>query len=732
MKLLHSEVDVVPGRKPQKQPLPEGHVGVGMATLRIDNTTERQNQYTVRIKCDQPYWQDAWFTIAALPPTGGPENAPPSGKPDQAGPRNQSLTIFIKDRGVRDVVLSFVVPDKSECRAGVYKATVVVETRVVSDDPHVARKERITELPLTVIIRPFYKWTVAYAPEEKRVGILRRRADFELTIDNQGNDWLYLDLKAPRPQNLLVEAITQRVAIPPPEPGRESTRTIPLKGISRMKVIRGPKTPTALSPTLQRVDAPSIPPLPEAAAFGPSSANLGAAVVGADTTEVGPTTTACKAIYCPPIPDTFTGFLEALVRNVKGLVVMAIGAILAMQVFVFMYEMYVKNITEVRVSRSQVKLGEPFRIRGKNLVGAQILLYDPETKAQLGDPIIPKSTASGTAEGYVEAVISDQTLNNRKVIVGAQRLGRLTLLNRFLPVVKDPAPVLVGQLVVKSGPPSGSVTATIAPGQDLTIGGQNFGDAKGKVLLDGNPATIVSWSASTIKAKSPSGKQDGDTFSVAAFTSDGTPIPISPATVSIKTGGGGEIQPVDGEIQLDKNGNPIAKTGQKSHSGSQTTQTAASGDLPDTYNLLLTDSRSDYDAAIRQARGSSNPGAIAVSAFAYAALGRTDEARSQVMKANQLIGSRKTGKDIALLMLTAAKVGEQRNPAGAKAVYGAVDSRVEAAAPGFVFKDIVLSRYKMSANSTFEAKVILKQALEKQPTPQERQSIQQLLQQVGG
>lgn len=145
MKLLHTEIDVVPGRKPQKQPLPEGYVGAGTAVLRITNTTSRQNAYTVRLQCQEPYWQDAWYQLAALPPTGGAENQPPPGKPDQLGPRNQTLTIYVKDGGTRDIFISYFVPEKSECRAGAYPVKIIVETRILSDDPQIARQERITD-----------------------------------------------------------------------------------------------------------------------------------------------------------------------------------------------------------------------------------------------------------------------------------------------------------------------------------------------------------------------------------------------------------------------------------------------------------------------------------------------------------------------------------------------------------------------------------------------------------
>src|SRR5579862_2701889 len=262
MKLLHTEIDVVPGRKPQRQPLPEGYVGMGTAVLRITNTTSRQNSYTVRIHCERPYWQDAWFQMSALPPSGGEQNQPPAGKPDQPGPRNQSITIFVKDGGTRDVFLAFFVPEKSECRAGAYPVKVAVETRIVSNDPQQASKERVTEFPAIVIVRPFYKWSVSYQPEDRRVGLFRRGKEYEVVVDNHSNDWLYCDLKMPRPQNVLVETPCARMAVPPPEPGAESIRTLPFKAISRVKTLRGARQPMPLPVTIQRIHAPTVPPLP--------------------------------------------------------------------------------------------------------------------------------------------------------------------------------------------------------------------------------------------------------------------------------------------------------------------------------------------------------------------------------------------------------------------------------------------------------------------------------------
>lgn len=748
MKLLQSEVDVVPGRKPQKQPLPEGFVGTGVATLRLINTTPRQNSYTIKLKCEDAYWQDAWYTVAALPPAGGPENAPPSGKPDQAGPRNQSLTVFIKDGGTRDVLLSFFVPEKSECRAGVYRAKVIVETRIVSDDPQLARQERITEIPVSIIVRPFYKWQVNFSPEIRRVGILRRGSSYELAIDNQGNDWLYCDLKLPRPQNVLVDTPVSRIAVPPAEPGGDSVRTVPIRAISRLKMIRGSHTPTPLPLQIQRLDAPTVPPLPEEATYGPSSANLGAAVTANDTNETGVPDVPAKLVYCPPIPDTFTAFIEAIVRNAKGFIFAIIGAFVAFQIFIYAYELYFKNIMEVRVTRSNVKVGEPFRIKGKNLIGSQILLFDPATKQQIGEPIVPKAEARSPFDDYVVATITDNDLDGKKVIIGAQRLGRMTILNRFLPVTKDPTSVQIGKAPDKpKGAPSGTIPASVDMNGTLTIGGQNFGEQQGRVLINGKPAKITSWADDTIQVKVPNTIVPGDSFSVAAYSADNQVVTLNPNICMIKDvsmppdetpdGSTGTIPETtgssDGGGGATTGGSSTGSGGSTNGGNGGTRPTTSRGDLPTSaYQLLLSDSRSDYVKAADNTRSAKDPGSLAVRAYALAALNRVDEARDAINKATKAMGNRDTGDDVALCMLAFSKAIENANPANAVAGYAQADGEVDKVAPGFVFKDIVIARFKMSQNSKFEAKVILQDALKKGPTAAERTAINRMLKQVGG
>lgn len=746
MRLLQTEVDVVPGRKPQKQPLPEGFVGPGIATLRIQNATPRQNSYTIRLKCDEPYWQDAWFTLAALPPTGDLQNAPPTGKPDQPGPRNQSLAIFIKDGGTRDVLISFSVPEKSECRAGVYRAKVVIETRVVSEDPHAARKERITEIPITIIVRPFYEWKVSYTPEERRVGIFRRKSQFEVVLENHGNDWLYLDMKLPRPQNVLVETPVQTIAIPPPEPGTDSVRTIPINAVSRFKNIRGSKVPTPLPLQVQRIDAPTIPPLPDEAAYGPCAANTGAAVIAAETNDTGVPEVPAKLIYSPPIPDTFSAFFEAIGRNARGLVFAVIGFIVAWQLAVFTYEIYFKNISEIRVGRSNIKLNEPFRIRGKNLLGSQIMLFDPQTKAQIGESIVPQHSKN-PIDDWVTVTLKDKDLDGKKVIFGAQRLGRMTFLNRFLPITKDPTSVLIGKAPEKEkGDPFGGLPASVKVDGQLEIGGTNFGDKEGKLLINGKQAKVQKWSDSQIVTSLPKGLIPGSFLNVSGQTVEGKKIDLNGTTVvediqmeedpDTSGGTGGDT------TSQTSGGGPGGTTGGSSSGATSSTSGGTSGGtstgpntsaLPAEYALLLSDSRSDYLKAIQRIRSPKTAMDYAVRAFAYANVDKPDEAINDVRAAARIVGDRETGLDVAMVSIAMVRTIERAKPAEAHAQYKELDETIGKMAPGFVFGNIVMARFKLTQKSNFEAKLFVNDALNKMsPTAAERASLQRLLKQAGG
>ena len=104
--------------RPTTAILSESQVVPGSAVVRLVNTTDQENAYTLRFNCQETYWQDEWFTMISLPPdpTKG-ENAPPSGKPDVRGPQDHWVKLFVPRGGKRDVLIRFNVPQKAECRA---------------------------------------------------------------------------------------------------------------------------------------------------------------------------------------------------------------------------------------------------------------------------------------------------------------------------------------------------------------------------------------------------------------------------------------------------------------------------------------------------------------------------------------------------------------------------------------------------------------------------------------
>src|SRR5688572_8335550 len=115
MRLLHNEIDVVPGRKPQ-HPAVEGVVGPGSAVLRLQNTSSQENAYTVRLQCDAPYWQDDWYEIRPLPPPPG-EGVPATTKSDQIGPKDRWVKVYVSRGGTRDIQIAFDLPQKPDARA---------------------------------------------------------------------------------------------------------------------------------------------------------------------------------------------------------------------------------------------------------------------------------------------------------------------------------------------------------------------------------------------------------------------------------------------------------------------------------------------------------------------------------------------------------------------------------------------------------------------------------------
>ena len=313
MKLLHPEVEIVPGKpgmRPPVWPVPESQPIPGSAVVRLTNATSQENAYIVRLRCDAPFWQERWVSVLALPPSAErAETAPPSGKADQRGPHDSWVKVYVARGSTRDILLRFSVPQHPEARAGRYPYRVEIETQLTGAGTGRRRTERVLEIPAVAVVRPFYKWDIDMTPEQPRVGIRHRAVEFDVVVTNEGNDWLYCDLDLPRPKDMTLEAPTLRLAVPPPEPGemlsgvadqepRPGTqRVVPLNVTTRLRVIRGEITPQSILLNATRIDAPSTPPPLTDPAYG----SLGAVVAEeTDDTRRLPGDRALN--YCPPIP----------------------------------------------------------------------------------------------------------------------------------------------------------------------------------------------------------------------------------------------------------------------------------------------------------------------------------------------------------------------------------------------------------------------------------------------
>jgi hypothetical protein len=544
MKLLHSEIDIEPGRKPQKQPLPEGWVGQGSCVIRVKNNTSQENAYTIRLRCDNPYWQETWYTISALPPSGNTENAPPPGKPDQHGPNNRYVTIHITRGGERDVMILFDVPKSYDARAGLYSLVIQVETRVTGQPAGLRRKDRFTELKATGIIRPFHAWSSEVTPETRKVGFFKRGADFEVVLTNEGNDWLYCDLRIPKPKDVLVEAQTTRVAVPPPEPGQErSIRTVPIRGVSRVRAFRGERQPLPLPVTVARVDAPSVPPLAETALYEPASANCHASVVEADTQDMRLPQNEKALVNCPLFPATISGCLGAIAQNGKGLIMTLIGLIVAANLAVFMFEQLFRNNIVAEPYRTQVAAGGVLTIGGRWIKGARVYINDDPQPAEMVQPEEERGVrnvfgnilrAVHPSQLQLIAIKVPEVYDGKKIRITVQRAGAFPFLGPLLPKYKCGTPVQVGTPPKTPVPAKKSlafVPPTVAPGQQFTIRGQSLGSG-GRVMFGNEPAAIKKWQSNYILAVPPSGMPHNEPIEVNVWPND-REEPIWRGTVKI-------------------------------------------------------------------------------------------------------------------------------------------------------------------------------------------------------
>lgn len=539
IRLLQSEIVAEPGRAPQ-QPGLDGEVGPGSAILRLTNTTDQENAYTIRLRCERPYWQDRWYTLRSVPPeTEAGASAIPVGKPDQIGPHGHWLKVYVSRGGTRDVLLSFHLPRQSHSRAGRYPFTISVETYVSEEGGVAARGRtaanlasgraapgRFCDVPGLLIVEPFYDWALHVSPDEgRRVGLLKRRAAFEATVENAGNDWLYCDLTLPRPKDLLLTAPTARVAVPPPEPGEERVeRSVPFQAVTKVRRVRGEAQEQALGLSAVRVHAPSVAPVDRG---GRSSVGFGAgagAVVAAHTAEAqsAPPDRATLT-YRPLFASGVLGGVQSVGQTVRTVFFSAMGLFVAFNLWCLASEHFWNANVVAEPTSGSVGRDGTITVAGRHLKGARFYLFadgSPQSRQEVAPdwkkPTVPITQAAGRliaglkpSQTQAARLRVPPTLRDTYVRVQVQRAGSLPYLSGLLPSTTSRVRVAVGRPGASAGPEIIAIEdKDYRPGDPVRVEGKNFGSAPGTVYLGGTrvPAEQVSWSDGGVTFRVPAGE----------------------------------------------------------------------------------------------------------------------------------------------------------------------------------------------------------------------------------
>ncbi len=506
MKLLQSEIEIIPGR-PGSRPsvVSESQVLPGSAVLRITNPMPQENAFVVRLRCDHALWQEAWFTLTALPPPPGISASGQSGKPDQRGAQDRGIKIYVPRGGSRDLLLRFDVPQQPESRAGRYPFVIEVETQVVGEA--LRRRSRVTTVPGVATIRPYHRWSLEITPEQQRVGPRCRAGEFEVVVTNEGNDWLYCDLQLPRPRDMVLDCPTQRLAVPPPEPGetvladndRDSRpgtqRSVPLRAVTHLKTIKGSLTPQPLLLSALRLDAPSVPPPATAEGFFQSSA-----VVATPTTESRQVEGDRALIYCPPIPAKLTDFFRQSASSARTLVMSLVALAILVPVTYLAFEQSRHSVSIKPMGFAYA--GQPLVLGDRWVLGTRVTFA-----GKIGDrPVAPVTLDSQPVPGKRGnpdrcQVLVPAGLNHMTGTLTAQRFAR------FMPwpfaglMPKSTCPITIGAPLAP--PTVYPLTAQLVAGKTVTISGTSLGDQVGSVRLGDQEASVKKWTPSAITVVVP-------------------------------------------------------------------------------------------------------------------------------------------------------------------------------------------------------------------------------------
>ncbi|MHB0937072.1 MAG: IPT/TIG domain-containing protein [Armatimonadota bacterium] len=560
--LLQREISIVPGRAMPVRP-PEAQVGENCAVLQIINNTNQENEYTVRIECAHPSWREEWVRVASIVEMTDAGGYIQPSKPDMAL-SDGSLRIYVARQSQRKVMLAFQLPKAPDSRAGRYTLKVQVRTRLTAGGSGQPLSE---ELLIDAFVEPYYDWGLHFDPPKRGVGLLRRKAHYNVTVVNRGNDWLYCQMRPPQAQqqaDMRVALFSEAIAVPPPDIDQaEARRQVPLTATTTLKQVRGAEKVTPVALRVYRIDAPSVPQLPRQD-YGVAEVERPDHVMANPTTEppsiADETFQLGTLVYYPPVRSFITGSIKWVVDNIKA----AMFAVMAILVFLVIigvvYQAFVRDMKIepliLTVSETQKKV--PFK--GRYILGATVKVYTASNSIPEDKPIPVKVTAyknevfkeNRKPPQQAAAILNNLNVDNPQYLTidlsGIWnklekddhlkfKVTRGSLFARMVPglmtyaceteiTVEKPKvmPATVPGLSAQYWPP---VTA----GGRLTVRGKNLGEG-GSVRVNGLDMQIVGWRDASITFKIPEDFGDSPKSMVEITRNDGASAPST--TVDIK------------------------------------------------------------------------------------------------------------------------------------------------------------------------------------------------------
>ena len=427
MQLLFPEIEIVPGQPGTypAQAIYEGQTLPGSTVVRLTNTTSQENALTVRICCEEMYWQEDWYTLSVLP-TSGLEEGAATLKPARRGPRGRYITVFLPRGGTRDVLVRFQAPRHPECRAGRYNFQVEVTEEITARGDAARRSDHVTRLPGVATVLPFYEWGIDIFPPDPRCTMLHTSRELHVVVTNESNDWLYCQLDIPKPQDLTLETVTGIVAVPPPEPGQllaqdnsltsrvGTQRRIRMDATTRLKPVIGLPIMQPLEVSALRLDAPTTGQPPEM-----DDGVEGLSVIR--TTDERRTPAVPRAVACypliPPIMMSMSQVFKVVLKTVSVVLPIVLLLIIAAQ-----HGMH--GAIEIKPQKKPGVPGQPLNYSGTSLEGAIITV---------NGAILQPERSEQTQNSYL-ILLPDDLTGNEAVLKAQRHLpSLLSLLDPFLP-----------------------------------------------------------------------------------------------------------------------------------------------------------------------------------------------------------------------------------------------------------------------------------------------------------